>query len=203
MVASAIHPGDAGHHAIAMGDLAHLVRRQEQIVAALLRAQEAETVGIGDHRARDQLGLRRRHIAAAAVLQQLAIAQHRRQPLLQRLETIRRLQPKRARQLGVVQRTLVRGQHLQDHLAAGDRLRVALRLALGMGIGRRHRRAPAGRWRLGHPRRPRAGGAILASRRTPLAACGRGTGGLAGGLAAATAALAWRFAHPAMVQAGR
>src|SRR5690606_39891979 len=78
--AAPVHAGDAAEYAVAMQRLAHLVRRQEQIVAlAAFRAQETETVRVGDHRAGDQVGAFGRHEPAAAVLQQLAVAQHRRQ----------------------------------------------------------------------------------------------------------------------------
>src|SRR5690606_31518989 len=44
--AAAVHAGDAGHRAVAVHDLAHFRRRQEQVVAdAGVRAQEPEAVG--------------------------------------------------------------------------------------------------------------------------------------------------------------
>ena len=205
-----IHPSDRGEHAIAMGDLAHFVGRQEQVVAALLRAQEAEAVRIGDDRAGDEVGARRGHVAAAAVLQQLALAQHRRQPFLQGVEAIRRVQGQLGRQCLGIHRAIRRGEDLQDHLAAGDRVGVTLRLALGMGIvaGRAWRLrtgALAGRGsrQVGHPRRTLA----CRCRARALAAAGLGriaarTGAIAAGtLAAAAAALARGFAHAAMVNA--
>ena len=195
--------------------------------AARLRAQEAEAVLVGDHHAGDQVHALGRRIGAAAVLQQLAIAEHRRQPLFQRVEAIRRGQRQLLRQRIGVHRAVVRGQHLQDHLAAGDGLRVALRLARGVRIAfapgaRGHRRLggwrPGGRF--GRPAAARAaegphqacirqpagrlaGGflrAVMALRSTR----GSGRAGLAGGLAAAAwAALAGGFGHVAMVQRAR
>jgi hypothetical protein len=86
--AAAIDAGDAAEHAVAVHDLAHLERRQEQIVAAAgLQSQEAVTVRVGDHHAGDQVHARRRGELALAVLQQLAIADHRAQAGAERLES--------------------------------------------------------------------------------------------------------------------
>src|SRR5690606_2112842 len=70
--AAAVHAGHAAEHAVAMHDLAHLEGRQEQVVAhAAFRPEETEALGVGDHRAGDQVGLRGGDEAAAAVLQDL------------------------------------------------------------------------------------------------------------------------------------
>src|SRR5690606_23012406 len=75
--AAAVDAGDVGQRAVAMHDLAHLVRRQEQVVAAAgIRPQETEAFGVGDDHAGDQVGLLDRGEAAAAVLHQLAVADH-------------------------------------------------------------------------------------------------------------------------------
>jgi hypothetical protein len=44
--ATVIDAGHAGQHLVAVHDLAHFIRRQEQVVAALDRAQEAEPSGL-------------------------------------------------------------------------------------------------------------------------------------------------------------
>jgi len=147
---------------------------------------------------------------AAAVLQQLAIADHRRQALAERIEAVGFGQLQvlgqgigRLRAVGV-------HQQLQDRLAAGDGILVATGLARRVRVvdaarlrlaGRRHRHrglAPAGRLRgrgsVGHPARqlPSSrlfpGGFPAAALRRRLAASGTG-------LAAAAAALAWCFRH--------
>src|SRR5207342_2964298 len=64
---AAIDAGDAAEHAIAVHGLAHLERRKEQVVAAAsVRAQEAETIGIGDDNAGHQVHARGRRKSAAA-----------------------------------------------------------------------------------------------------------------------------------------
>src|SRR5690606_30022730 len=80
--AAAVDAGDVGQRAVAMHDLAHLVGRQEQVVAATgVGPQEAEALGVGDDHARDQVGVLDRGEAAAAVLHQLAVTDHRAQAL--------------------------------------------------------------------------------------------------------------------------
>ncbi len=147
LATAAIDTGDTGQHAIAMGDLAHLVRRQEQVIAATIRTQEAESVRIGNDGARHQVGALCRYEPTAPILQQLAVAQHRLQPLLQCLEAVRRRKLQFLRQPVGIHWPVMRGQDLQDHLAAGDGLRVAPGLARRMRVlsvrmrPRRRRRA--------------------------------------------------------------
>jgi hypothetical protein len=105
----------------------------------------------------------------APVLQQLAVALHGRQALVQRLAPVRGGQAQvRGERIGV-HRTVGRGEYLQDRLAAGDGFGIALGLASGVRIaegapgplGRRTGRLTltgTPRWRrvrrrLGHPRR--------------------------------------------------
>ncbi len=91
---AAAAPVDIGHaaeHAVAMHGLAHFGRRQEQVVAdAALRTQETEAFGIRDHRAGDQVQPFGRRVRALAVLQQLAVADHRAEALAEGIETVRR-----------------------------------------------------------------------------------------------------------------
>ena len=209
----AIHAGDAGQHAVAVHDLAHLERRQEQVVAATgIRAQETEAVLVGDHHAGHQVHALGRHVTATPVLQQLAVAQHGVEPFLQRLEAIRRGQRQFLRQRIDIHRSIAGGQHLQDHLAAGDRLRIALRLALRMRIeARRGRRIGPRRGRTAmrrrrsrqfrHPRRSFRCRGLAAACGPGFARLARRLAGLARGrLAAATAALAGRLAHAPILQ---
>jgi hypothetical protein len=203
-------------------------RRQEQVIAtARVRPQEAETVLVGDHHAGHQVHARGRGEATAAVLQQLAVAQHRVEALLQRGEPVGGGQRQFRRQRIGIQRSVAGGQDLQDHLPAGDGLFVALRLARrvrialatgarghhrlrrGLGIG-----TPRGLGRtcategthqagIGQPPGQVAGGFLRAtpSLRCAFASC---AAGLAGCLAAAAGAtLARGFGHAAMVQRAR
>ena len=133
--AAGIHAGHAGHDPVAVHGLAHFIRRQEQVVAgAGVRAQEAEAVGIGDDGAGDQLHLARRHVAAAAVAQQLAVADHRAQALFQRVKAVGLGQPEhRGDFLGLL-RSFGLGQGGQDRFAAGDRVFVTAGLAFRVGV---------------------------------------------------------------------
>ena len=184
--AAPVDAGDAGQHAVAVHRLAHLERRQEQVVAPGLRAQEAEPVRIGDHHARHQVHMLRRRVLALAIAQQLAVANHRAQPLAQRLETIRLGQVQVLRERLGRLRPIGRLQPLQDDLAAGDRLGVAVGLTLGVGVmeGRR-RPASAGAYRACIARRAAAGfsgWAVPEVLRKPGRALGRGlVAGFAGG----------------------
>ncbi len=117
-----------------MHHLAHLVRRQEQVVAAVLGLQEAEAVRVGDDAARDEVQSLSRREAAAAVQQQLAVAHHRGEPLRQGFETVGRLERERLGQFVGGHRAGCGDEVREDGLAAGDRVVVALRLAARMGV---------------------------------------------------------------------
>ena len=82
--AATIDADHAGQHAVAVHHGAHLLRRKIKVVAALVRAQEAVALDVGDHRAGNQVELLRRGVVAAPALQQLAIAHHRAEALAHR-----------------------------------------------------------------------------------------------------------------------
>ncbi len=135
LAAAAIQPGDADHDPVAMQHAAHLVGRQEDVVATGIRAQEAETVFLAEHAAGDQVELVGGTVAATPVHVQLAIAQHCRQTLAQGIETIRRGQAQTFGDgLGLEQAALV-GQKGEDRFAAGNGIGVAAPFAFGMGVG--------------------------------------------------------------------
>src|SRR5690606_31950733 len=202
-----VDPGDAGHDPVAMHGLAHLVRRQEQVVAgAAVRAHEAEAVGVSDHGAGDQLHLAGGHVAAAPVPQQLAVADHGREALFQGVEAVGLGEAEHGRDLVGLLRALGLRQRRQDRLAAGDGILVAPGLALGVGIvdaalpvaarlagrGLRGFSASAGRRPAGGVRHP--GRTLPAARGLPSGLRLGRPAGLAGWLpAAAAAALAWGF----------
>jgi len=60
--------------------LLHLARRQEQVATAVVGQQEAEAVTVPGHLAGDQVDAADQHQSALAVLQDLAVALHRREP---------------------------------------------------------------------------------------------------------------------------
>ena len=217
--AACVDIGQTGEHAIAVHRLAHFGRRQKQVFpAAAVGAQEAEAFGIGDHRARDQIHALGRHQAATAVLQQLAFAQHRRDPLAERVGPVGFGQPELCGELFGRHRSVGVGEYLQDRFATGNRIGVARRLARGVGIleaptarGCRWRRRRRGglrraraqcalQARIGHPRR-QCRGAARAALAISLGAAGVGGAAVAGpllrgtGRVAAAAALAGWFSH--------
>jgi hypothetical protein len=222
--AAPVDAGDAGQHAVAVHRLAHLERRQEQVVAlagARVGTQEAEAVGVRDHHAGDQVHALGRHEAAAPVLQQLAVADHRAEALGQRVEAVGFGQRQLLRQRIGGHRPVVGGDDLQQHFAAGDGLFVAGCFARGVGVaGRRARRRRRlarrgahgpGQARVRQPAGQLAAGfaGLPATARACFDAAFLRAGlawgaGLARGLgAAAGAALAGSLGHSAMVRAAR
>ncbi|MNM57134.1 hypothetical protein D3C81_683270 [compost metagenome] len=139
--APAVDAGDVGQRTVTMHHLAHFVGRQEEIVAAFVRAQEAEAFRVGDHHTGDQAQCQHRGETATAVLHQLAVAHHRAQALGQRISTVGFGQAKLTTDFLGVLRALAALQQLQDGFAAGNRLRIAFRFTGGIGIVDRHRRA--------------------------------------------------------------
>jgi hypothetical protein len=124
--ATVVDAGHAGQHLVAVHHLAHFIRRQEQVVAALDRAQEAEPFRVGDHHAGDQVQGLDRGEAAAAVLHQLAVADHGAEPARQRFGPVRGGQAQACAQFLGGLRPFATLQQGQDGLAAGDGLFVLL-----------------------------------------------------------------------------
>ena len=113
---------------------AHLLRRQVQIVAALVGAQEAVALGVGQHHAGNQVQLLRRRVAAAPAQQQLPVAHHRRQALAQGLQVDLVSDTQRLGDARLGQQFGALFQQGQDRFATGNRTVVTLRLALGLRI---------------------------------------------------------------------
>ena len=84
--------------------------------------------------AADKVLLIHRHIALAAVADQLPVAGHGDQPPPQRLHRLRVLQPQGLAQGLVGERAGGRREHLEDIFTAGDGVVVFGRFALGMGV---------------------------------------------------------------------
>ena len=117
-----------------MQDRAHLRRRQIQVVAALIGLEETEALGIGDDDAGNEVELLGDAVAAATVLQQLAIANHGRQALGQRIDVLFAAQAEGGSHgLGLEQGRLF-GEQAHDRLPARNRAFVALRFALGKRV---------------------------------------------------------------------
>src|SRR3546814_19779762 len=86
------------------------------------------------HAAGNQIHLRQRAIGAAAVLHQLALADHRHEALGQRLLLRELAELERADQLIERQRSFMRGERIEDKIAARNRIRVeADRKSVGWG----------------------------------------------------------------------
>src|SRR3546814_9554403 len=79
--------------------------------------------------------LRQRAIGAAAVLHQLALADHRHEALGQRLLLRELAELERADQLIERQRSFMRGERIEDQIAARNRIRVAALLLRIFSIG--------------------------------------------------------------------
>ena len=122
--------GRAHRDAIAMHDLAHLRRRQVQVVGAVVRHEEAKTVTMTHDLAaahRDALG---QQVLLAPVLQQLAVADHRREALVERGFKSLVLEFECGGEAGRRQRRAGLGKRREQILATRDRPRVALGLIL-------------------------------------------------------------------------
>ncbi len=74
--AATVDARDAGDDAVAVQQRPHLARVQVDVLAALVRDQEAEAVGMRDHAPAHQVLRVDRDIALAPVEQHLAVADH-------------------------------------------------------------------------------------------------------------------------------
>ena len=117
-----------------MQDLLHLTRAKEEVFAAVLGLQEAETVGVPLHLARDQVCAVGKDVGIAPVAHQLTVALHRLEAageelllFLADLETDGELSP--------AHWYAFFGQHLQDVFAAGQRVFVLCELAFDERVG--------------------------------------------------------------------
>ena len=124
----------AHHDAVAVQDLAHLVRVEVQVVAGL-RDHEAVAVGMPFDASADQIELGRDEDRALAIAQDLAVALHRGHTPLERV-ALRGPDREPARELFIGERDAGFGERLQDELAARDRRFVAGRFTLGVRVRR-------------------------------------------------------------------
>ena len=120
-----------------MHEFAHLARRQEDVVAALVGFQEAEAIPVADDRAGGERQAFHQAVFAAPVLHQLAVPQHGAEAPVQGLHVhgvgeLQFAQQTARRRQGLI----VLLQPLQDGFTAGDGTDVFLGFALGVGVGR-------------------------------------------------------------------
>ena len=133
--ASPVAADDARDHPIAVKDLAHLLRPDEQIGATVVANDETETVGMPLHPAADQVRLVGQQVGAAAVAHDLAVAHHRRQAAVEIL-ALAGFDFERRRQRLEAERHAVLLEDLEDVLAARKRMGVAFAFAFEERIRR-------------------------------------------------------------------
>ena len=128
----------ANRYAIAFPQELHLARGEVQIIAAVVRLQEAEAVAMRDHDAGDHVEMAREAELVGAIAKQLAVANHRPQPGFQRAAMLFGLDAE-SRCERFEQQRLARLLHrLQDFVAARD-LVFVLAFAAFVGVAGRTR----------------------------------------------------------------
>ena len=132
--AAIVHARSANRDAVAVEHLAHLVRRQVQVLA-LVGDHETVSVGMAFHAPGDQVQLLRDQDRALAVAHDLGLALHRREAALERLALVAR-DRQALGELGVAQRHARLRKRLQNELAACYGIFVAGRLPFPVGIER-------------------------------------------------------------------
>ena len=75
--AAAVDAGNARHHAVAVQDLAHLLRAEKEIGSAFVAHEKAEAVGMPVHAPAHEIELRHHADRVAAVAHDFAVALHR------------------------------------------------------------------------------------------------------------------------------
>jgi hypothetical protein len=131
---AAIKTGNPRQCAVAVEHQAHLRRAEEQVVAAVVRDQEAETVAVTADAAADQIELVHRRIGAAAGIDKLTVALHSAQTTTQGFFLLFGGQTQLRQQLFTGSGRTALGQVLQNQLAAGNGVFVFFRLAGGLRV---------------------------------------------------------------------
>ena len=134
LATATIDTGELHHRLVTVQHGAHLLGREEEIVPAFVRDEEAVTVRVRGDAAQRQVGGVDRQEAAAAVLHQLAIAQHGSHSETHRLLLLAVTDLELVDQLIEGHGALLLDD-LEDQLAAGDGVLVALGFASGVGVG--------------------------------------------------------------------
>ena len=135
LAAARINAADAGQRPVAVQHLAHLAGGEKQVLAALLRNQEAEAVGMAADAPAHQVHLARQAVEVAAVAQNLAVALHGAQAPPEGVLVARPADRERIRHLAERQRRGALGEQRQHRLAAGHGEFVFLRLPFGRRVG--------------------------------------------------------------------
>ena len=125
-----VQAGDTHQRAVAVEQRAHLARRQEHVVAAVVGDQETEAVLVADDAAGDQVEPVRQRIAIAPVAHQLAVARHGIQAPAQGLEPVLGVNGEQRGEFLPADRVIDVVDDLEDEFAAGDRTLVTGRLPL-------------------------------------------------------------------------
>ncbi len=129
-----IKTGNPRQSTIAVEHQTHLRRAHEQVIGAVIRDEEAETVTVAGNPPQDQVELVHGGIGAPAGVYQLSIALHCAQAATQGFELVFSCQTKLFHQLLATRRRPSIGKVLQNQLTAGDRVFVFFRFTSGLGI---------------------------------------------------------------------
>lgn len=131
--ATAVGAGHTRQGAVAIEYQAHLRRAEEQVVALVIRDEEAKTVAVAGNAATDKVQLIYRGIGATPGIDKLAVALHGTQAAAQGFNLVFLVQTEFCRQLLAGGRLATIGKTLEDQLTAGDRVVVFFRFASGLG----------------------------------------------------------------------
>ena len=131
---TAVQPRNTGQRAITIEHQAHLRRAHKQVVAAVIRHQEAEAIAVATDATENQVKLVHRRVSATAGVNQLGITLHRTQATAQGLDLVFCSQTELFHQLFTSSRRATLGQVLKDQFAARDRVFVFFRFTCGLGI---------------------------------------------------------------------
>ena len=133
--APGITAGDAHHGPVVVEKGAHLAGNEIDVVAALVRDQEAESVLVADDAPDDEVAPVDETEGVLAVAHELAVANHGPQAALQGNPILFAIQFKKLPEFLEDQGDPGLGQGLQDEFTAGDGVRVLARLAGTMRVG--------------------------------------------------------------------
>jgi len=125
---------NTGQRTVAIEHQAHLRRAHEQVVATIIRDQEAEAITVTTDAAENQVELVHRRISAPTSVNKLGIALHRTQATTQGLDLVFCSQTELFHQLFTSSRRATLGQVLKDQFTARDRVFVFFRFTCGLGI---------------------------------------------------------------------
>jgi len=132
--AATVQARHARQRTVAIKHQAHLRRAHEQVVAAVIRDQEAKAVTVAGNATQDQVELVHGRIGATAGVDQLSIALHGTQTAAQGFELVFGGQTEFFNQLLAASRRTTIGEMRQDQFAARNRVFIFFRFTSGLGI---------------------------------------------------------------------